>query len=143
MENVHPLTESCCKNEANETAHGLCQVSQQENTSEIAGLPFNTESKCKLNIDTLIISLQKKAVDDALSPKSPHIASLFKIVSSFLYENSASENAFSINKYMIQLHGTAVDSDIIDALRFVKGTILNYEVMLNVPITNRGVALDI
>ena len=91
----------------------------------------------------LIISLQKKAVDDALSPKSPHIASLFKIVSSFLYENSASENAFSINKYMIQLHGTAVDSDIIDALRFVKGTILNYEVMLNVPITNRGVALDI
>ena len=44
---------------------------------------------------------------------------------------------------MIQLHGTAVDSDIIDALRFVKGTILNYEVMLNVPITNRGVALDI
>ena len=44
---------------------------------------------------------------------------------------------------MIQLHGTTVDSDIIDALRFVKGTILNYEVMLNVPITNRGVALDI
>lgn len=87
--------------------------------------------------------LQKKAVDDALLPKFPHIASLFKIVSSFLYENSASENAFSINKYMIQLHGTAVDSDIIDALRFVKGTILNYEGMLNVPITNRGIALDI
>ena len=91
------------------------------NTSEIAGLPFNTESKCKLNIDTLIISLQKKAVDDALSPKFPHIASLFKIVSSFLYENSTSENAFSINKYMI----------------------LSYEGMFNVPITNRGVALDI
>ena len=44
---------------------------------------------------------------------------------------------------MIQLHGTAVDSDIIDALGFVKGTILNYEGMLNVPITNRGIALDI
>ena len=85
-----------------------------ENAFELAGLPFNTESKCKLDIDTLMVSRKKKIFNDAGSPKFPHTTSLFKIVSSFSHGNSVPENRFSTNKYMIQLHGTALDSNIIE-----------------------------
>ena len=56
---------------------------------EVAGLPFNSDSKCKVDIDTLIVLLEKKIVDHAGSPKFNLIASLFKIISSFSHGNSA------------------------------------------------------
>ena len=88
-----------------------------------------------LLVDTLIASLEKEIVDDAGSPKFPSIASLFKIVSSFSHGNSAPENGFSISKYLIQMHGTALNSYTIEALRFVKDTILSYGGILNIQIT--------
>ena len=132
---IHVLTETSYSNEANETTQGRCQILYWENAFELAGLPFNSDSKCKVDIYTLIVSLEKKIVDDAGSPKFPSIASLFKIVSSFSHGNSAPENGFSINKYLIQLHGTAFNSDTIEALRFVKDTILSYGGILNMQIT--------
>ena len=59
---------------------------------------------------------------------------LIKIVS-FSHGNSAPENGFSINKYLIQMHGTFLNSDTIEAFRFVKGTILSYGGVLNIQIT--------
>ena len=106
-----------------------------ENAFELASLPFNSDSKCKVDIDTLIVSLEKKIVDDAGSPKFPSIASLFKIVSPSSHGNSTPENGFSINKYLIQMHGTTLSSDIIEALRFVKDTILSYGGIFNTQIT--------
>ena len=135
MYQMHSLADSSYKNEANETAQGKRQVSYWENVFQLAGLPFNTESKCKFDINTLIISLEKKIVDVAGSRKFPCIASLFKIVSSFSHGNSVPENGFSFNKYMIQLRGTVFNSETIAALRFVKDTILSYEGILNIPIT--------
>ena len=132
---IHVLTETSYSNEANETTQGRCQILYWENAFELAGLPFNSDSKCKVDIYTLIVSLEKKIVDDAGSPKFPSIASLFKIVSSFSHGNSAPENGFSINKYLIQLHGTAFNSDTIEALRFDKDTILSYGGILNMQIT--------
>ena len=57
-------------------------MSYWKNAFEVAGLTFNSDSKCKVDIDTLIVLLEKKIVDDAVSPKFPLIASLFKIISS-------------------------------------------------------------
>ena len=134
MYQIHFLTETSYNNEANETTQGRHQISYWENAFELAGLPFNSDSKCKVDIDALIVSLQKEIVDDAGSPKFPSIASLIKIVS-FSHGNSSSENGFFINKYLIQIHGTFVNSDTIEALRFVKGTILSYGGVLNIQIT--------
>ena len=93
MYQIHFLAETCYNNEANETTQGRRQISYWENAFELAGLPFNSDSKCKVDIDTLIVSLEKEIVDDAGSPKLPSIASLFKIVS-FSHANSAPENGF-------------------------------------------------
>ena len=93
MYQIHFLAETCHNNEANETTQGRCQISYWENAFELAGLPFNSDSKCKVDIDALIVSLEKEIVDDAGSPKLPSIASLFKIVS-FSHANSAPENGF-------------------------------------------------
>ena len=75
-------------------------------------------------------------MSDTGSSKFPCITSFFKIVSSLSQGNSAPENGFSINKYMIQLHGTSIGPDTIEALRFVKDSILSYRSILDIPITN-------
>ena len=86
---IHLLTETSNNNKANETTQGRCQTSYWKNAFEVAGLPFNSDSKCKVDIDTLIVLLEKEIVDDAVSPKFPLIASLFKIISSLSHGNSA------------------------------------------------------
>ena len=135
MYQIHFLLETSHNNEASETTQGRHQISYWEIAFELAGLPFNSDSKCKVDTDNLIILLEKEIVDDAGSPKFPSIASLFWIVSSFSHGNSAPGNGFSINKYLIQMHGTALNSDTIEALRFVKDTILSYGGILNIQIT--------
>ena len=135
MYQIHFLAETSYNDEANETTQGRCQISYWENAFELAVLPFNSDSKCKVDTDTLIVLLEKEIADDAGSPKFPSIASLFKIVSSFSHGNNTPENGFSVNKYLIQMHGTALNSDTIEALRFVKDTILSYRGILNIQIT--------
>ena len=135
MYQIHFLAETSYNDEANETTQGRCQISYWENAFELAVLPFNSDSKCKVDTDTLIVLLEKEIADDAGSPKFPSIASLFKIVSSFSHGNNTPENGFSVNKYLIQMHGTALNSDTIEALRFVKDTILSYGGILNIQIT--------
>ena len=135
MYQIHLLAETSYNNEANETTQGRRQISYWENAFELAGLPFNSDSKCKVDIGTLIVSLEKEIVDDAGSPKFPLIASFFKIVSSFSHGNSAPENVSSTSKYLIQMHGTALNLDTFEALRFVKDTSLSYGNILNIQIT--------
>ena len=134
MYQIHFLAETSHNNEASETTQGRRQLSYWEIAFELAGLP-NSDSKFKVDTDNLIVLLEKEIVDDAGSPKFPLIASLFWIVSSFSQGNSTPENGFSINKYLIQMHGTALNSDTIEALRIVKDTILSYGGILNIQIT--------
>ena len=75
MYQIHFLAETSYNNEANETTQGRRQISYWENAFELAGLPFNSDSKCKVDIDALIVSLEKEIVDHAGSPKFPSIAS--------------------------------------------------------------------
>ena len=87
------------------------------------------------DIDTLINSFETKILNDSGSPKFPIITSLFKVVSSLSHGSSGPENGFSINKHIFQLHGTSLDLDTIEALRFVKDTILSFGPILDIPIT--------
>ena len=135
MYQIHSLPQRSYKNEANATAQGRQQILFWENAFGLAGLPFNTVSKCKLDIDALIISLEKKIAGNVGSRNFPYIAFLSKIVSYFSHRSSAPKNGFSISKYMAQLYGTAFDSDEFEAMRLAKDTILSYGGFLNVSIT--------
>ena len=114
---------------------GRCQTSWWEKTFQLAGLPVVSKILCSFDIDTLINSFENKILNDNGLPKFPIITSLFKVVSSLLHGNSAPENGFLLNKQIIQLHGTSLDLDTIEALRFVKDTILSFESILDIPIT--------
>ena len=111
------------------------QPSYWEKAFQIADLPpVPTNRNPGLDLDMLINSL-KDIVDDSGLPKFPLIVSLFQAVASISHGNSAPESGFSINKYMLQLHGNSLAPDTIEALRFVKDTILSYGGFLEVPVT--------
>nr|XP_047123684.1 uncharacterized protein LOC124806649 [Hydra vulgaris] len=114
---------------------GRNQTSYWEKAFQLAGLPIVSKLLCSFDIDTLINSFETKILNDSGSPKFPNITSLFKVVSSLSHGNSAPENGFSINKHIIQLHGTSLDPETIEALRFVKDTILSFGSILDIPIT--------
>ena len=54
---------------------------------------------------------------------------------SYLYPNNAPEDGFSINKYLLEIHGLSWQEDTIEALRLVKDGILKHGSILEVPIT--------
>ena len=70
MHQIHLLTETNYNNEANETTQGGRKISYWENAFELAGLPFNSGSKCKVDIDTLVVSLEKKTLTMLGHPNS-------------------------------------------------------------------------
>ena len=78
----------------------------------------------RLILTLLLFRLRRRLLTMLGHPNSLR-SHLIKIVS-FSHGNSAPENGFSINKYLIQMHGTFLNSDTIEAFRFVKGTILSY-----------------
>ena len=119
---------------AEETQKPNRQISYWEKAFQLADLPVVTEKKSGLDVDMLIISLGK-ILDDTGSQKFPFITSLFKAIASISHGNSAPENGFSINKHMLQLHGSSIQAETIEALRFVKDTILSYGGILKIPIT--------
>ncbi|XP_012557417.2 uncharacterized protein LOC105844874 [Hydra vulgaris] len=114
---------------------GRNQTSYWEKAFQLAGLSIVSKLLCSFDIDTLINSFETKILNDSGSPKFPNITSLFKVVSSLSHGNSVPENGFSINKHIIQLHGTSLDPETIEALRFVKDTILSFGSILDIPIT--------
>ena len=75
------------KDEKDPKCRSRQQPSYWEKAFELAGLPVITQSECKLDIDKLIVSLEKW-MDGAGSPKFPHLTSLFKIVASLSHGNS-------------------------------------------------------
>ena len=118
--------------EATKTRH---QPSYWEKAFQLADIPIIGEKKSGFDVDKLKNSLEKSILDDDNSPKFPNILALFKAVASISHGNSATENGFSINKYILQLHGNSLAPDTIEALRFVKDTILAYGNFLDIPIT--------
>ena len=117
------------------TSRGRQQVSYWEKAFQLADLPvISVQASSGLDIDKLIAFLEDVIDDNGLS-KFAFITSLFKIIASLSHGNSAPENGFSINKHMLQLHGTSLSAETIEALRFVKDTILSFGGILNIPIT--------
>ena len=116
---------------------GRKQVSYWEHAFNVAGITNesnNDDAVPSLDVDALIISLEKKVLKDG-SCKFPKLCQLFKMMASIPHGNSAPENGFSINKRMIQLHGTSIQTETIEAIRLVKDTILCYGSRFDIPMT--------
>ena len=111
------------------------QPSYWEKAFQLTDFPVISEAKSGLNINKLIVSLERTILDADGSPKFPLITSPFKIAASLSHGNSAPENGFSINKYMLQLQGNSISPDTIEAFQFVKDTILSFGGILSIPIT--------
>lgn len=121
---------------SNGVTSGWKQVSYWEYAFEVAGIAGDENPDCDdgqtFDVDCLILSLENKMLVDG-SIKYPKICQLFKIMASIPHGNSAPENGFSINKSMIQLHGTSIQTETIEALRLVKDTILTHGSRFDVP----------
>ena len=130
------IPESCYLQEETSSSSKHQQISYWEKAFQLCGLPGDEETHHpSFDVDMFINSLENKILSDTGSSKFPCITSLFKIASSLSHGNSAPENGFSINKYMIQLHGTSIDPGTIEALRFVKDYILSCGSILDIAIT--------
>ena len=81
------------------------------------------------------MSLERTVLDDDGLQKFPLIASRIKVATSLSHGNNAPGNGFSINKYMLQLRRNFSSADDIEALLFVKDTILSFGGILVIPIT--------
>ena len=62
------------------------------------------------------------------------LLSLFKTVASLSHGKCSPENGFSINKFIIGLHGNSIQTDTIEALKMVKDTIFSHGSMFDIPI---------
>ena len=118
------------------SSQGRRQTSYWEKAFELAGVVSTHEESCvSLDLDTLIISLKDKLLNESNGPKYPLLLSLFKAVGALSHGNSAPENGFSINKFMISIHGNSIEAGTIESLRMVKDTILSFGSIFDVPIT--------
>ena len=130
------IPESCYLQEETSSSSKHQKIFYWEKAFQLYGLPGDEETHHpSFDVDIFINSSENKILSDTASSKFPCITSLFKIVLSLSHGNSAPENGFSINNYMIQLRGTSIGPDTIEALRFVKGSILSYGSILDISIT--------
>ena len=56
-------------------------------------------------------------------------------IQSFSHGNIAPENGFLINKLMLEIHGSSLKKETTERIRIVKDSILNYESILDIPVT--------
>ena len=76
-----------------------------------------------LRIDTYWAAVGKMT-DDSNKLKYPQLFALVKSILSLSHGNSTPERGFSINKYMLSIHGGNIDNDTLVALRMVKDHLL-------------------
>lgn len=86
-------------------------------------IPEVTQTKLK-RIDEYWKSVGKM-VDDLGQLKYPQLFALVKCVLSLSHGNSSPERGFSINKYLLSVHGSSTSNDTIIALRHVKDHLVN------------------
>ena len=70
----------------------------------MAGADHISEELPTCDMEKFVLYLQKLDSSDG-QPIYPFLASLFKLVYSISYGNSAPENGFSINKGMLDIYG--------------------------------------
>ena len=99
----------------------------------MAGVDLVSKELPKCDMVKFVLHLEKVMGSDC-KPKYAFLVSLFQVILLISHGNSAPENGFSINKAMLDFHGNSMDESTIEALRFVKGALLQYPSILDIPI---------
>ena len=110
------------------------QNSYWEVAFHLAGVDHISKELPICGMEKFVLYLQKLNSSDG-QPKYPFLVS-FKLVLSISHGISAPENGFSINKAMLDIHGYSLGESLIEALRFVKDSILKHSSILDIPITS-------
>ena len=66
---------------------------------------------------------------------------LLKLILSLSHGNSAHENGFSINKLLLEIHGSSPKEETIEAIGIFKDSILKYESILDIPGTKEMISV--
>ena len=66
---------------------------------------------------------------------------LFKLILFLSHRDSAPENGFLINKLLLEIHGSSLKKEIIEAIRIVKDNILKYQSILDIPVTKEMISI--
>ena len=74
--------------------------------------------------------------DDQGRKKFPQLFAVLKCVLSLSHGNSSSESGFSLNKALLEVHGSATHEDTIMALRLVKDSLIRHGGITNIPISH-------
>ena len=101
----------------------------------------NIDEAKSCNIEKNFLYLEKDCTSNDGKMKFHFLVCLFKLILSHSHGNSAPENGFSINKLLLEIFGSSLKKETIEAIRIVKDIILKYESILDIPVTKEIISM--
>ena len=81
----------------------------------------NTDEAKSCDIEKFVVLyLEKDCTSSDGKMKYPFLVCSFKLILCLSHENSAPENGFSIRKLLLEIHGSSLKKETIEAVRIVK-----------------------
>ena len=80
----------------------------------------NIDETKSCDFEKLVLYFEKNCTSNDGKVKYPFLVCLFRLILSFSHGNSAPENDFSINKLLLEIHGSSLEKETIEVIRIVK-----------------------
>ena len=102
----------------------------------VAGIEEHSVEETKFRrIDDYWLDVSKMCDESTGKPKYLNLWKLIQCILVLPHGNTDPERGFSINKYVLQVHGLQIKEDTIEAVRLVKEQIIKRNGIMDVPIT--------
>ena len=95
----------------------------------------NVDEAKSCDIEKFVLYLEKDCTSNDGKIKYPFLVCLFKLILSLPHGNSAPESGFSINKLLLEIHGSSLKKETIKAIRIVN------ESILDIPVTKEMISM--
>ena len=95
--------------------------------------------KSKAVILKNLFCILKKIQQNDGKMKYTFLVCLFKLILSLSHGNSAAKNGFSINRLLLEIHGSSLKKETIEAIRIV--TVFSNESVLDIPATKEMISM--
>ena len=109
----------------------------------IAGITevCNIDETKSCDVEKFVLYLEKDWTSNDGKMIYLFLVCLFKLILFLSHRNSAPENGFLINKLLLEIHGSSLKKEIIEAIRIVKDNILKYQSILDIPVTKEMISI--
>ena len=101
----------------------------------------NIDEAKSCDVEKFVLYLEKDCTSNDSKMKYPSLVCLLKLILSLSHGNSAHENGFSINKLLLEIHGSSPKEETIEAIGIFKDSILKYESILDIPRTKEMISM--